>query len=251
MSSEIDRRKARTLSIDRSLVEKLVREKLNAALKKCTSSQPLEFVNEKIILERGGNSTIFVTPKVIITPLARDMAEQIGISFKTSAGIPLPTVENVSPQTIVLGADHGGFSLKETLKKELKIWGYSVLDIGTHTPDPVDYPDFAHPVASLIGKGLCQRGILIDGAGIGSAIVANKVGGVRAAHCTNLFEVKNSREHNNANILTLGAGVIGNNLAIEMVRVWLTTPFAGGRHQRRVDKIADVERQETLIASSK
>lgn len=232
--------------VDRKHVEKLVREKLTEALKGATSAPCLDFVNEKVILDKGEKAVISITPKAIITPLARDLAEQQGISFNVVSGIPVAGLENVTPQTVVIGTDHGGFSLKETLKKEMSDWGYTVLDVGTYTPDPVDYPDFACAVASIVAAGHCKKGIIIDGAGIGSAIVANKICGIRAAHCCNTFEVKNSREHNNANVLALGARVIGVGLAIEMVRTWLETPFAGGRHQRRVDKITEVEKQSKI-----
>lgn len=231
--------------VDRKQIETLVKEKLTTALQKRDSvAQPLAFINEKIILGLTPNTTVSVIPRVIITPSARDIAEQMGISFQTTAEIPIADIEKINPKTIVIGTDHGGFSLKEILKKELREWGYEVLDIGTHTSDAVDYPDFAHAVASIIGRGYCERGIIIDGAGIGSAIVANKVQGIRAAHCRDLSEVKNSREHNNANILTLGARIIGVGLALDMVKMWLTTSFEGGRHQRRIDKISDIEQRE-------
>ncbi|WP_229759432.1 ribose 5-phosphate isomerase B [Candidatus Uabimicrobium amorphum] len=144
---------------------------------------------------------------------------------------------------MAIGCDHGGFPLKKVLISELHKWGYDVCDMGTHSTDSVDYPDFAHAVAEMVSQKNCIFGIVIDGAGIGSAMTANKVPGVRAAHCHNLFEVKNSKEHNNANVLSLGARVIGEGLAIEMVKTWLDTPFAGGRHQRRVDKIMATERK--------
>ncbi|MCC6191266.1 MAG: ribose 5-phosphate isomerase B [Anaerolineales bacterium] len=144
---------------------------------------------------------------------------------------------------MALGADHGGFALKETLKEFLAGLGYTVVDCGTHSTDPVDYPDLAYAVSRLVSTGQAWRGIVVDGAGIGSAIAANKVPGVRAALCYDYASALNSREHNDANVLTLGAGLIGPNLARQIVQTWLATDFAGGRHQRRIDKITEIEKR--------
>ena len=144
---------------------------------------------------------------------------------------------------IVIGADHGGYELKETLKADLAGLGYEAVDVGTHSKDAVDYPDFAHEVAKKVGTGQAWRGIVIDGAGIGSCIVANKVPGVRAGMAYDYSSAVNSREHNDTNVLTLGAGLIGVNLARQIVNVWLSTNFGGGRHERRVNKITAVEKQ--------
>lgn len=145
--------------------------------------------------------------------------------------------------TIAIGADHGGYHLKERLVTHLREKGYTVRDCGTFSPEPVDYPDFAHAVARLVADGTCQWGIIIDGAGIGSCMVANKVPGVRAALCYDVSSARNSREHNHANVLTLGAGLIGENLARQIVDAWLETPWGPGRHARRVAKIMEIERQ--------
>jgi ribose 5-phosphate isomerase B len=155
---------------------------------------------------------------------------------------PQPHVAAVN--TIALGADHGGFSLKENLKTFLLKQGYKVDDCGTYSPDSVDYPDFAYAVAKKVSEGDAWRGIIIDGAGIGSCMVANKVRGVRAAMCYDHATALNSREHNNANVLTLGAGLIFPTLARQIVLTWLNTIFAGGRHARRVDKITTIERRQ-------
>jgi len=144
---------------------------------------------------------------------------------------------------VALGADHGGFELKEVLKSEISALGFVVMDVGTNSKEPVDYPDFAHAVAQSVSTGRAWRGIMIDGAGIGSCIVANKVPGVRAGMAYDVSSASNSREHNDANVLTLGAGLIGVNLAKQIVKVWLTTDFGGDRHTKRVDKIKSVERQ--------
>ena len=155
---------------------------------------------------------------------------------------PQPHVATVN--TVALGADHGGFSLKENLKTFLLKQGYKVDDCGTYSPDSVDYPDFAYAVAKKVSEGDAWRGIIIDGAGIGSCMVANKVRGVRAAMCYDHATALNSREHNNANVLTLGAGLIFPTLARQIVLTWLNTIFAGGRHARRVDKITTIERRQ-------
>ncbi len=146
-------------------------------------------------------------------------------------------------KTVAIGADHGGYELKEILKKELVEAGYQVLDSGTHSKEPVDYPDFAHAVASRVASGQAWRGVIIDGAGIGSCMVANKVPGIRAALAYDISSAVNSREHNDANVLTLGAGLIGVNLARQILKTWLETPFAGGRHSRRAEKIVAIEQK--------
>jgi len=143
---------------------------------------------------------------------------------------------------IAIGSDHGGFELKETLKRYMtEELGFRVRDVGTTSPASCDYPDYAVAVARAVASGECRRGIMIDGAGIGSSMAANKVPGVLAACCHDLKTAVNSREHNGANVLTLGSGVVGRGLARQMVRVWLATPFGGGRHERRVSKILALE----------
>jgi ribose 5-phosphate isomerase B len=148
-----------------------------------------------------------------------------------------------SKKIVAIGADHGGYELKEALKAELKTLGFEINDVGTNSKDAVDYPDFAHAVAQAVGTGKAWRGIMIDGAGIGSCIVANKVPGVRAGMAYDYSSAVNSREHNDTNVLTLGAGLIGLNLAKQIVKTWLTTEFGGGRHTSRVDKIKSVEKK--------
>jgi ribose 5-phosphate isomerase B len=144
-------------------------------------------------------------------------------------------------RTVALGADHGGFAMKEELEKYLQAAGFSVLDCGTHSAEAVDYPDFAEAVARKVSSGEAWRGIIVDGAGIGSCMAANKVHGVRAALCYDYATAVNSREHNDANVLTLGAGLIGPALAKQIVDTWLRTEFGGGRHAKRVDKIMAIE----------
>ncbi len=147
------------------------------------------------------------------------------------------------PVRIAVGADHGGYPLKERIARWLRDAGYLVRDCGTSGIDPVDYPDFAHAVARLVADGSCRWGIVVDGAGIGSCMVANKVPGVRAACCHDISSARNSREHNHANVLTLGGRLVGEGLALEIVETWLATPWGPGRHAARVDKISAVERR--------
>jgi ribose 5-phosphate isomerase B len=142
---------------------------------------------------------------------------------------------------LAMGADHGGFHLKERLAADLRDQGYTVRDCGTRSTDPVDYPDIAHAVAEKVATGECQLGIVIDGAGIGSAMAANKVPGIRAATCWDVSSARNSREHNHANVLALGAGLLGENLAREIVVAWLATSPGAARHARRVAKIGQLE----------
>jgi ribose 5-phosphate isomerase B len=143
---------------------------------------------------------------------------------------------------VALGADHPGFPLKEDLKTWLIGRGYDVEDLGTQSADSVDYPDFAVGVGSAVTAGKADRGILVCGTGIGMAMAANKLPGVRAAACSDAFTARMSREHNDANVLALGARITSREAAIEIVDLWLDTEFAGGRHARRVDKIVALDR---------
>jgi ribose 5-phosphate isomerase B len=176
----------------------------------------------------------------------RVIGQVLGSSARESAAstVPSPARTEVSTRKVVaVGADHGGFELKEALKSEITALGFDINDMGTNSKEAVDYPDFAHAVAQVVGSGKAWRGIMIDGAGIGSCIVANKVPGVRAGMAYDYSSAVNSREHNDTNVLTLGAGLIGVNLAKQIVKIWLTTEFAGGRHAPRVDKIKSVEKK--------
>jgi ribose 5-phosphate isomerase B len=143
---------------------------------------------------------------------------------------------------VALGADHAGFAIKESLKSWLIDQNYQVLDYGTHSPEPVDYPDYAALVGEAVAAGKVERGVLVCGTGIGMAIAANKVGGVRAAACSDLYTARMSREHNDANVLTLGGRLMGPDMALDILRMWLETPFAGDRHRRRIDKIGALDR---------
>lgn len=142
---------------------------------------------------------------------------------------------------IALASDHGGYQLKEKTKEYLKELGYEYQDYGSYNAAAVDYPDFGSRAAEAVAQGLFPLGILFCGTGIGMAIVANKIPGIRAALCTDTFMARHSREHNHANILALGQRVIGEGLAKDIIEIWLKSGPGGGRHQNRVNKIADVE----------
>jgi RpiB/LacA/LacB family sugar-phosphate isomerase len=150
---------------------------------------------------------------------------------------------------IAIGSDHAGYSLKERLKTWLAADGHRVLDHGTHSTESVDYPDYAAAVAESVGSGEAERGVLVCGSGVGMAMAANKVAGVRAVAAQDADVVRLSRQHNDANVLTLGARLTAPVRALELVQTWLATPFEGGRHERRVDKLARLDglRKEQAI----
>jgi ribose 5-phosphate isomerase B len=143
---------------------------------------------------------------------------------------------------VVIGADHAGFLLKEHLKQTVQRLGHSVQDFGTHSEESVDYPPICMAVGQAVADGRADRGIVLGGSGQGEQIAANKVPGVRAALCNDLFTARLSREHNDANVLSMGGRIVAFGLADEIVALWLATPFAGGRHQRRIDQILEAER---------
>ena len=181
----------------------------------------------------------------VVSSVMRTMPSEPAPNAKTTAPVPIEAQPVALPATtkiIAIGTDHGGVALKELLKTYLGEAGYQVIDCGTHGTDAVDYPDIAQTVGGKVAAGEAWRGIVIDGAGIGSCMAANKVKGVRAAMCYDYATAYNSREHNNANVLSLGAGLIGQNLAKQIVDTFLNTKFAGGRHARRVDKIMEIEK---------
>ena len=182
----------------------------------------------------------------------RVLKQVMGTSQPATPAVPAPLpavkpAENVTQdpgrKVVAIGSDHGGYELKEILKTTLNELGYDVRDVGAYNKGAVDYPDFAHEVARLVSIGKAWRGIMIDGAGIGSCIVANKVPGIRAGMADDYSSAVNSREHNDTNVLTLGAGMIGANLARQIDKTWLATEFGGGRHSARIEKISAVEKQ--------
>ncbi len=223
----------------------------------------------RVITERdvrraaNGGSRELDASGAIITPSARDAAARSGVTLKGSklapprrdtarAGTrsqpapspsealsetPAPASPPVPAQRIAVGADHGGVALRDAIAARLRELGHDVTDHGTTGTSPVDYPDYAIAVARAVATGGAQIGIMVDGAGIGSCMAANKVPGVRAAMCYDVTTAQNAREHNNANVLTLGGGLIGTRLALAIVDTFLSTSFGGGRHAARVAKI--------------
>ena len=177
-------------------------------------------------------TTVRVNEKTLITPLAADLARERHISIER-----VPTPGKRPRRTIAIGADHGGFEMKESLKGVLAGLGCDYKDFGTNSTEPVDYPDIAHAVALAVSRKTCDLGIMVDGAGIGSCMVANKVAGIRAAMCYDEGSARNSREHNGANVLTLGGKMISEQQMRDIVRIWLSTELTEERHRRRVAKI--------------
>lgn len=145
---------------------------------------------------------------------------------------------------IAVSADHAGFPLKEELKDFLEAEGHQVIDVGTDSAEPVDYPSFSAAAARAVADGRADRGIVLGGSGQGEQIVANKIDGIRASLCHDLYSARLAREHNDANVLGMGARIIAPTYAREIVRLWLETPFAGGRHEARLEQIAMIERGE-------
>lgn len=215
-----------------------IRRAVAASLRKqLGGSRPV--IDETVVNAAPEGSTLPIPADALVTPLAQTAALMRRVKL-----VPEAYEKGGSPEggVIAIGADHGGYSLKKMLKADLQT-RYTVIDCGTNGTESVDYPDFALAVAEQVASGRAWRGIMIDGAGIGSCMVANKVPGVRAALCYDYATAINSREHNNANYLTLGAGLIGTALAKQIVDTWLKTDFGGGRHAKRVDKITAVEKK--------
>jgi len=195
-------------------------------------------ITESEVRGAAVGDTLRIDEQALITPLAEDILRERGI-----------TVDRARRRTasrrkkVAIGADHGGFEMKEELKRVLADLGHDYQDFGAHSTEAVDYPDYAHIVARAVGRGSCDLGIMIDGAGIGSCMVANKVPGVRAAMCYDEASARNSREHNGANVLTLGGKMIPPDRMREIVRTWLATELTEDRHRRRVAKIDAIERE--------
>ncbi|MDP3721210.1 MAG: ribose 5-phosphate isomerase B [Anaerolineaceae bacterium] len=198
--------------------------------------QPLSDEQLHNLVERVVKQTLggMLNPVVAPVPAAPEAPKPV---MQTP---PPPAASN--KKVIAIGTDHGGVDLKAALKADLIEQGYEVIDCGTNTKDAVDYPDIALAVAQLVASGKAWRGVVIDGAGIGSCMSANKVPGVRAAMCYDISTALNSREHNDANVISLGAGLVGVALAKAILKTWLATEFGGGRHAARVDKIIAIEK---------
>jgi ribose 5-phosphate isomerase B len=182
-----------------------------------------------------------VTHGAILTPSARELAKERGIKLVELAKGEAPAAAPAE-RTIAVGSDHGGFEMKQKLLPILEESGFAVRDIGVYQAVTADYPDIASKVAELVASGAAAFGVVIDGAGIGSAIVANKYPGVRAALCYDKASARNSREHNHANVLTLGGRLLTQTQAEDVLRTWLATPVGGSRHAARVEKIREIEK---------
>ena len=212
-----------------------------------------KLISEQTVIEaaKRGEKIFFFDSSAIVTDAAKDRAKQLGIRLEQKKQEAKSSVAEITPssqpsrskEVVAIGSDHGGFQLKELLKPFIENLGYKVVDLGAYTEEPCDYPDYAYAVARMVSLGDASKGIMIDAVGTASAIVANKLGGIRAACCFNEFSAQSSREHNNANVLTLGGRAIGTEVAKSITKIWLETNFGGGRHQKRLDKISDIEKR--------
>lgn len=196
-------------------------------------------ITESDLRELPNGARLLVREGAIFTPTARDVIGERGIELRYRTRRAATGRQRI----IALGADHGGFEVKEQLKQSLKEQSYEVRDFGAFSIEAVDYPDFAHAVARAVADGACDLGIFVDGAGIGSCMAANKVPGVRAAMCYDEVTARNSREHNYANVLTLGGKLLPLATIRQIVTAWLATPEGEARHGRRVAKITAIEKQ--------
>ena len=252
---------------DKATIQALVRQSLKRALDDpggsaageapapSATAAPPGTLTESQLINVAPGTILEIAPDTLVTPSAREWAlfkrieivEQ-GPTSSTAPGRsvshpPSGGMANAPARRVALAADHGGFAMKEALRPFILGLGFSVEDCGPTSTDAVDYPDLAYAAASLVSSGHCAWGVCVDGAGIGSCMTANKVPGVRAAHCYDLSTAVNARDHNDANFLTLGSGLTGQNLAQQIVKTFLRTAHGGGRHAARVDKIMAIERQ--------
>ena len=197
-----------------------------------------------------GSDLVLVSGRTVVTDEARDLAARLGVHLREA---DQPDLQSTSVRSarkaeaservqVALGSDHGGYELKLELKRALAAAGYSLADLGCEGKDAVDYPDFAREVAGWVSAGQAARGIMIDTIGVASAMCCNKVPGVRAACCESTKSALSSRRHNNANVLTMGAGILSAEEAVKLALAWLAEPYDGGRHQARVDKMMSLER---------
>jgi ribose 5-phosphate isomerase B len=196
-------------------------------------------ITEDDVRNLAGGATLRIAEGARLTPLAADIVSEKKIQIVRR----VPRRGSKTSRMVAVGADHGGFKMKEELKALLNELGHQVHDFGTHSEDPVDYPDLAYAVARSVSEGTSELGIVIDGAGVGSAMTANKVPGVRAAACYSVEVARNSREHNGANVLSLGSKTISSALMRDIVQAWLASELTEERHRKRVSKIEAVEKQ--------
>jgi len=196
-------------------------------------------ITEDDVRDLASGSVLRIAEGARLTPLAADIVNEKRIQIVRR----VPRSGSDAAKLIAVGADHGGFKMKEELKVLLASLGHQVHDFGTNSEAAVDYPDFAYAVAKSVAEGTADVGIVIDGAGVGSAMTANKVPGVRAAACYSVEVARNSREHNGANVLTLGSKTINSAQMSDIVKAWLATEMTEERHRKRVAKIEAIERQ--------
>lgn len=244
-------------SPEREIVSNLVREALQRQIGGAPATQPQaaaaddaesnavvdesvkDVITETDLRQVQPGARLLIRDDAIITPAAQDLIRDRAIEIRHRARRSAAGKHRL----IAVGSDHGGFEMKERLKSHLDELGYRHRDFGTFSEEAVDYPDYAHAVARAVADGVCDLGIIVDGAGIGSCMTANKVPGVRAAMCYDEATARNSREHNFANVLTLGGRMTEPGLMREIVNAWLSTPDGDPRHGRRVAKIMAIERQ--------
>ncbi len=216
------------------------------------SKRPLISERDVRRAHADGHRTLVVAPNALVTALARDFARDHGLALTERAEPDAATdcgcapagpcaCHDAPPNTLALGCDHAGFAYKQALADHARALGWTVTDVGTDSDARCDYPDFAYAVARLVALGTVQLGVMIDGVGVGSAMVANKLPTIRAACCASEFAAFNARAHNDANVLTLGSRTEGIEVCKGVLETFLTTAFEGGRHAERVQKIADVE----------
>ena len=228
-----------------AMVREALRQRIGGESQVADSGLPVvdesakDVITEADLRDVAAGARFLIRENEIITPAARDLIRERGVEIRYRARRSAAGARRL----IAVGADHGGYEMKERLKKFLDELGYRHRDFGTFSEEAVDYPDFAHAVARAVADGACDLGIVVDGAGIGSCMTANKVPGVRAAMCYDAATASNSREHNYANVLTLGARMISTEKMREIVGVWLSTPEGAARHGKRVAKLIAVEKQ--------
>lgn len=216
-----------------------VAPEVNASTTVTRDESSKSVITEDDVRGMESGSVLRIGEEARLTPLAADIVREKGIEIVKRAS----RRGSKASKLVAVGADHGGFKMKEELKVLLNELGHRVQDFGTDSEEAVDYPDFAHAVARAVSNGTSDVGIIIDGAGVGSAMTANKVPGVRAAACYSVTVARNSREHNGANVLSLGSKTINSKEMREIVSAWLTTELTEERHRKRVAKIDAIQKQ--------
>jgi ribose 5-phosphate isomerase B len=205
--------------------------------------------SEVVKIYKEGGRTIPVDDNEMFTPLAKDKIKEL--KLKIVKKVPAQAIESVSTESgknkktnkVSIGGDHTGFKIKNLVSKILVEKGFEIIDVGTYDENSCDYPDFAYAAAIKVKNGETDFAVLIDATGIPSAITANKIPGIRACTCYNEFSARSAREHNNGNVLVVGAKSLGEETIKSILEVWLNTPFGGVRHQKRLDKITAIEKE--------